>query len=145
MVIKEIMEMLSKIINDTLVFCEFTNEVGSKKIIICESIKESDEKTKIEKDRGWNLTFAYHNQDVAYFLLWGFNYIKDKVCDEENPPNCGDVIYYGYVCGSLINLMQKHEIEWSDLDKDGELYIGLNILANNDKKCILMNTEKGII
>lgn len=90
------------------------------------------------KSKGWEVKDVYTSDSLLDFLRYWFGFIRNLATDTKGDFNCARIRYWGTVCRELIDLMGDQDLDWVDLGFDGELFIHLNIIADNHKYCVLM-------
>ena len=122
---------------DKFVAVEFRSELV-KAALKMVRIEELDSLLKLRDRCGFEVINLRKYSKVVDFLKFGLDWVREKACDKENEPNCSELMNLGYVCEDIINFMSEYDVDWTDLDRDGELYICLSLFAKNTSKCILM-------
>lgn len=134
--------MLKRTITDKVFsFIIFKNKFVEK-VVMVEGRENYDRAMQRNEELGFEVKEIYETPVLTDFLLYGLHYIDSKCLDRDNnPPTCSTLSACGLYARDIMDFMSEYDIDWQDLDKDGELYICLSIFADNQKKCILMNGE----
>lgn len=134
--------MLRRTITDKVFsFILFRNKFVEK-VAMVEGRENCDRIMKRNEELGFEVKELYETCVLSDFLLYGLHYIDSKCLDRDNnPPTCSTLSACGLYARNIMDFMSEYDIDWQDLDKDGELYICLSIFADNNKRCILMNGD----
>lgn len=120
-------------------FCiaEFKNDLGDVRLKL---ITENELKPIVEActKQGWNISNISKYDEVLPFVMSALEWVRCRACNSVDEPNCGNLMYYGSICRDILDFMSQYDIDWQDVQRDGELYICLSIFSQNMNKCILM-------
>lgn len=119
------------------------NELNNERVIFfAPDIKQDiDEEKEYWAEKGWTWFEQSEFDNPVDFLKHWFAEIRRRATDRTENFNCSKVRLWGTWCHELIDIMCCKDIDWSDLDMDGELFIHLSIVYQQNNYCILMEDE----
>ena len=120
------------------------NELNTERVIFfapkCNRVNV-DEEVDFWTDKGWSVFERTNFSSMTDFLKHWFAEIRRRATNKTENFSCSNVRVWGQWCYELIDIMMTEDVDWSDLDMDGELFIHLSIVYQQNNYCILMEDK----
>lgn len=119
------------------------NELNNERVIFfAPDVKQDIEEEKTYwAEKGWTEFERTEFDNPVDFLKCWFAEIRRRATNRAENFDCSKVRLWGAWCHELIDIMCFKDVDWSDLDMDGELFIHLSIVYQQNNYCILMEDK----